>query len=218
MNLRVQYSKSSSLALGFRSCFLGLLLSLCLHAAGQTAPNTSSSTNQQPYDTSTWLELLAAAEGGGGLVSSELSQPTVYAGAKVGVPVHFGKFNSAKPDYTFTLDLGYDRLQARSGFSTEVSAMLPVWRYPKPQVDESKNFLRIYGEPGVGYRAGQGPFGGYGSAKIMLSLFSDKRLDLNKASPFLEIQRRFPFDAPLHGDTRVALGLMIALCNHCGLD
>ena len=218
MNFQLQDLKPFLFARGFGPWFLGLLLSLSIHALGQTAPGSGTSSAQQPYDTSSWLELLAAAEGGGGLLSPGASQPTAYAGAKLGFPVEFGKFDPAKPDYTFTLDLGYDRVQARHGFSTEISVMLPVWRYPKPQVDESKNFVRIYAEPGVGYRAGGGPFGGYGSAKIMISLLSDKRLNFSKASPFLEVQRRFPLSAPLEGDTRFTVGVMIALCNHCGFD
>ena len=75
-------------------------------------------------------------------------------------------------------------------------------------------------EPGVGYRAGKGHFGGYGSAKVMIAVLSDARLTRSDAapSPFLEIQRRLPFGSPLRGDTRITIGLMFAVCNHCGFD
>ena len=94
--------------------------------------------------------------------------------------------------------------------------MLPVFRFPKPQRDEAKNYVRVYAEPGLGYRSAG--FGGYSSAKLMIALFSDSRLDLRRASPYVELQRRFPFNSPLQGDNRVVFGLVVALCNHCGLD
>jgi hypothetical protein len=55
-------------------------------------------------------------------------------------------------------------------------------------------YLRIYLEPGVGYHVG-GPSGGYGSAKMMMVLFSDSRLTSSDtpASFFVEIQRRVAF-------------------------
>jgi len=202
----------------FLGSVLVLLVVLGLQAGGQTNPAPNKANTESPYDTSNWLSLLMAAEGGGGLDSRVPHRPTAYAGAKFGLPIHFGKFDPAKPDYTFTLDLGYDRIQARNGVSTEVSAMLPVFRFPEPQADENKNFVRIYAEPGIGYRWGSRGFGGYGSAKVMIALFSDRRLDFSKLSPFVEFQHRFPFAAPLKGDNRVAIGIMVALCNHCGLD
>jgi hypothetical protein len=36
------------------------------------------------------------------------------------------------------------------------------------------------------------------------------------ASPYVEFQRRFPFGDPLHGDNRIAAGILFALCGHCG--
>jgi hypothetical protein len=210
MNLWLPDLLSKSFASGFvrrlatATGFGRWLLVLLVLASPLLAQTASNSPPREPYDTSNWLALLAAPEGGGGIGSGP-SRPTAYGGIKLGVPY-------------FTLDLGYDRVQARSGFSTEVSAMLPVWRYPKPQVDESKNFLRIYAEPGAGYRAGGGSFGTYASAKVMVTLLSDERLNFSKLSPFLEIQRRFPANDALRGDTRVAFGFLIALCNHCGLD
>ena len=97
--------------------------------------------------------------------------------------------------------------------------MLPIVRYPGPQADEKRNYLRIYLEPGVGYHAG-GPSGGYGSAKVMMVLFSDRRLTSSDtpASFFVEIQRRLPFGRSWHGDTRIIMGVIFAACNHCWLD
>jgi hypothetical protein len=159
-----------------------------------------------------------AAEGGGGLDYKNPRRPTACAGVKLGVPIDLGTFDPAKPDHTFTLDVGLDRIRGRNGGSTEISSMVPIFRFPKPQSDGTKNFLRIYVEPGLGYSWGSHGLGGYGSAKVMIALLSDKRLDFSKVSPFLEVQHRFPFAAPLEGDSRVSVGILIALCNHCGLD
>jgi len=121
---------------------------------------------------------------------------------------------------TVTLDLGYDRVASHNGFATELSAMLPVFRVPGPGKDPNKNYLRVYFEPGVGYHAGAG-LGGYASAKMMFVFFSDRRLTTegdNIASPYVELQRRLPFGGWGSGDTRVTFGIMLAVCNHCGLS
>lgn len=85
-------------------------------------------------------------------------------------------------------------------------------KYVSPGADLNRDstFVKLYAEPGVGYRADGGPFGGYTSAK-MLFLLTNK----SGWQPYLEIQRRFPFDAPLQGDNRIAIGVMASLCEHC---
>ncbi len=149
--------------------------------------------------------MLAAVEGSGGIDATRFHQPTAFAGIKLGS--------------ILTLDLGYDRIHSKNGFSTEVSGMIPVFRAPGPQANEKKNYLRVYAEPGVGYRAGGGPFGGYASAKVMFALLSDERITHdNKVSPFIEVQHRFPFNSPGQGDTRFTIGLLFADCNHCGFE
>jgi hypothetical protein len=153
-----------------------------------------------PYDWSQGPPLIFAAGGGGGVDSA--GQPTSFAGVKVGDLI--------------VLDLQYDHIQGKSGFTTEGSAMLPLFRVPRPQEDKTKKYLKVYAEPGMGYRAGGGSFGGYTSAKVMLALLSDERW--GKPMPYIEFQRRFPFDSPMQGDTRVAIGVMIAICRHCGAD
>jgi len=147
------------------------------------------------------LNLLLAAGGGGGLDSAH--QPTSFAGVKVGGP--------------FSLDLQYDRIQGHSGFSTEGSAVLPLFRVPRFRENKENKFIKVYAEPGVGYRAGGGPFGGYSSAKILAVLLMDKWSD-NWVAPYVEFQRRFPFESPLQGDNRLTIGVMLAVCAHCGLD
>ena len=189
------------------------LLFISMQSAAQTV------SNNPPEDLSNWLGLLMAAEGGGGWSATPGPSPTAYGGVKLGLPVKLTPGYPPKTLYTFTLDLGYDRIASRSGFSTEISAMLPVFRFPGPQKDKTKNYLRVYAEPGAGYRAG-GSLGGYASAKVMMVLFSDRRLTSlqTKWSPYVEVQRRFPFGLPLQGDNRVAVGLMFAICKDCGLD
>jgi hypothetical protein len=192
-----------------------LLLLAAMPAAGQQQEASTVQKNA-PYDLSNYLSLLAAAEGGGGWDSGSPRQPTAFGGVKVGFAGGFLNTTSGN-DVTLTLDLGYDRVRTGNGFSVAFSPMLPAFRFPKPQRDESKNYLRVYLEPGLGYNTTAG-FGGYASAKAMIALFSDSRLDLRTPSPFIEIERRFPFSSPLRGDNRVVFGVMVALCNHCGLD
>lgn len=148
------------------------------------------------------LSLILAAGGGGGWDFAH--QPNAFAGVKIAVlmPV--------------SLDLQYDRMQGHSGFSTEGSAVIPVFRVPGYQPFSEKNFVRFYAEPGVGYRAGGGPFGGYSSAKLMVLLWNSPWK--SDWSPYIEYQRRFPFESPLEGDNRIAIGLMAYVCSTCGFD
>lgn len=191
-----------------------LLFSLSIHTSAQCEPmnspgtaNNSDATSRAPerkaYDESDWLPILLAAESGGGFTPG--SQATAYAGVRMGIE-------------NVVLNLGYDRVRAHNGFATQFSGMIPVFRFPGPQKNESRNYLRIYAEPGIGYRAGGGGFGGYLSGGVMVALLSDKRLDLKGLSPYFEYQRRAPFAAPGHGDNRFTFGLMLALCSHCGFD
>jgi hypothetical protein len=189
------------------------LLFISLQSAAQME------TNKSPEDLSNWLALLMAVEGGSDWSATPALSPTAYGGVKLGLPVKLTPDTPPKTLYTFTLDLGYDRIASRSGFSAELSAMLPVFRFPAPKKDKEKNYVRIYAEPGLGYRFG-GILGGYASAKVMMVLFSDQRLTstTTKWSPYVEMQRRFPFNAPLQGDNRMAVGIMFAVCKDCGLD
>ncbi len=145
--------------------------------------------------------LMAAFEAGGGWDS--VRQPTSFAGVKVGLG-------------GITMDLQYDRLNTQSGFSVEGSGVFPVFRVPRYRPKNDRLFFRLYAEPGLGYRAGNGPFGQYASGKVLV-LLGDKWVN-DGASPYVELQRRFPFNAPLSGDNRIAFGIMWAVCEHCGLD
>jgi hypothetical protein len=143
---------------------------------------------------------------------------TAYGGIKIGgaVSSHYPPNGNGR---TVALDLGYDRVASHNGFATELSAMLPVFRAPGPRTDPNKNYLRAYFKPGVGYHASTG-LGGYASAKVMFVFFSDRRLKTegdNVMSPYVELQRRLPFGEWLEGDTRLTFGVMLAVCNHCGL-
>ena len=146
------------------------------------------------------FSLFGALESGGGW---NTTQPTSFVGAKIGLG-------------GLSLDLQYDRLNGGNGFSTEGSAVLPVLRIPAYRREHDRLFFRVYGEPGLGYRAGGGPFGQYASAKTLV-LFGHKWVD-GGGSPYIEFQRRFPFNSLLKGDNRIAVGMMWAVCDHCGLD
>jgi hypothetical protein len=156
-------------------------------------------------DSQGFRSLILAAGGGGGWDSSQ--SPTAYAGVKIGGP--------------FALNLGYDRLQGHSGFTTEGTLVLPLFRVPPfrkfvlpgtPDKPEAR-FVRLYAEPGLGYRAGGGRFGGYSSAGMLFLLFPDDR-----QQPYVEVERRFPFTDPMQGDTRISFGFMISLCQHCDFN
>lgn len=197
------------------------MLLLCL----QEPPSVQStgldrqapSAPTESKDLSDFLGLLLAADLGGGLDAHH--QPSLFGGLKIGVPVGVKGGNPPTVLRTVTLDVGYDRIQSRPGFSGELSMMLPIARFPTPYTPGA-TYARVYFEPGGGYRGGGGNFGMYASAKAMLVLFSNDRLTRNDAPPsfFLEIQRRVPLSAPVHGDTRLVIGLMTAICNHCGLN
>jgi curved DNA-binding protein CbpA len=155
-----------------------------------------------PFDYSQGpLSLLLAAGGGGGFDSAH--QPNSFAGIKIGGP--------------FSLDLHYDRIQGHSGFSAEGSAVVPLFRVPRFQVDKEIKFVKVYAEPGLGYRAGGGTFGGYSSAKVLAVVLTDTWSD-KWVAPYVEFQRRFPFNSPLQGDNRLTIGVMTAFCEHCGID
>jgi hypothetical protein len=197
------------------------MLLLCLQEPSSVKP--TASTAQRPPaqittpDLSDPLGFVLAADVGGGRDAIG-QQASWFGGIKIGLPVG-SRGNPAAIVRTVTLDLGYDRIQRRHGFSGELSMMLPVARFPRPQTSDAM-YARIYFEPGAGFRVGGGSFGSYASAKAMLVLFSDDRLTLANAPPslFVEIQRRFPLTSIGRGDTRVVMGLMIAICNQCGVD
>lgn len=196
-----------------------VLLLLQSSSLAQTPQGNTQAEAQHPEELSNWLGLLIAAEGAGGSYSNPSPTPSAYGGVKLGLPVIPAGGNHPSRYFDLTLDLGYDRLKSNNAFAGELSAMLPLIRFPGPQKDENRNFLRVYADPGIGYRAG-GIIGGYASAKLMFAVLSDHRLTSNRTlpSPYLEVQRRFPFGSPLRGDNRIAIGLMIAICNQCGLE
>src|SRR5262250_162165 len=113
-----------------------LLLSLlCFalgpRAAGQGIPDGKQSppaAAKAPEDLSKWPSLVMAVEGGSGWSSPPGGSAAAYGGIKLGAG-------------GIALDLGYDRLRARSGFAAELSGMLPLFRLPGPQKDETKNYL-----------------------------------------------------------------------------
>jgi len=205
--------------LGLRAATFLLVLttvpSVCLAQVDR-----GSSQSETPKERSDWLTFVLAPEAGVGLDSTAAHQSGAMAAVKLGMPVAVRGEYPHQTLRTCTLDLAYDRMQSRRGFSAELSLMLPITRFPGPQTNEGRNYVRIYAEPGVGYRNGKAGFGGYGSAKVMMALLSDSRLTRSDAapSPFLEVQRRLPFGSPLRGDTRIMFGIMVAACNHCALD
>ena len=164
-----------------------LLLSLQSFAEAQSedkhpVPVPNKPDAKPAEDICRWPGLVMAFEGGGGRFS------TAYGGIKIG-------------GAGVILDVGYDRIPAHNGFSTELSGMLPVIRFPRPQSNEMKKYLRIYAEPGLGYRA-LGGVGTYASAKVMMVLFSDHKLTASGThwAPFVEVQRRFALQPGQHGD------------------
>jgi hypothetical protein len=197
------------------------MLLLCLQEPSLVKTPASAEQLAPPQittsDLSDHLGFIFAADVGGGRDAIH-QQASWFGGIKIGLPVGL-RGNPAPIVRTVTLDLGYDRIRGRQGFSGELSMMVPIARFPAPQTPHA-TYARLYVEPGVGLRIGGGSLGSYASAKAMLVLFSDDRLTSSNAPPsfFVELQRRFPLRAIGRGDTRVVMGLMIAICNHCGLD
>lgn len=173
-----------------------IFLMTTLQALAQTNPSEVKPASPRPEDLSTEFLFHMAVEGGGGWNTKPATEPAAYAGAKFGAAI-------------LTLDLGYDRVHSHSGGSAELSALIPVFRFPGPQKDEKKNYLRFYVEPGLGYRTGAS-LNGYASAKGMFVLFSDYRIRSAGVhwSPLIEVQHRFPFNTSQQGDTRIAIGLI----------
>ena len=204
--VRPLYQQKTLLTFLFLLMFSPLSFTQAPAGENRPAPTPSAPDAKTPEDISRWPGFLVAYEGGGGLFSSSNSGPTAYAGFK------FGGTGT-------TFDLGYDRIPAHCGFSAEFSGMLPVFRFPRPQSNEMKKYLRVYAEPGLGYRFGGG-VGTYASAKVMMVLFSDHQLTSSRAPwvPFIEVQRRFALQPDQHGDFRIMVGIISAICEHCGVD
>ncbi len=118
--------------------------------------------------------------------------------------------------FEFVFDLGYDRTDSHHGYSSELSVMIPVVRFPRPRSAES-NYLRIYAEPGVGVRTGKG-LGTYASGKVMLAWLSDQRVLKLGGSPFVEVHGRLMMLGPYRHDIRIIAGAIVGLCKHCGFD
>lgn len=168
-------------------------------------------------DESESFDLVMGINGGGGLDSSSPRQPSEYAGIKLGSGCCVRGKHPIEHALTVTFDLGYDRLRGRNGISAQFSVMIPVIRFPSPGTNVAKRFIRVYAEPGAGVRAGGGEFAYY-SGKAMIALMSERQISAFSGAPVLEVQRRFPFTSPLHGDTRLMIGIMHPLCKHCGFD
>jgi hypothetical protein len=186
----------------------------CPPTAPAPQPMVAPASRVDHPDESESFELVFAWEGGGRAGAQGVS--SLFGGLKVG----YGCCIKGKHPYergrTITLDLGYDRVGPHNGFSTELSVMIPVVRFPRPR-SESSNYLRVYAEPGIGVRAGKG-FGTYASGKVMLAVLSDQRIFQLKGSPFVEIQGRMPLSAPHRRDIRILGGVIVGLCKHCGLN
>ena len=79
-------------------------------------------------------------------------------------------------------------------------------------------YLRVYAGPGGGFRAGAGDVGLYAGGRLTVALLSDRRITKGSGSPYVEFEGRVPFASPSHRDVRIAFGMMLTLCKHCGWD
>ena len=165
-------------------------------------------------DESESFEFVFAWDGGGG--ASHEGVPSVFGGFKLGFGCCIEGTHPYETGRTVTLNVGYDRVGRHNGWSTELSVMIPVVRFPRPR-DPTSNYLRVYAEPGVGVRPGKG-FGTYASGKVMLAFLSDQRIFKGEGSPFVEIQGRMTARAPHRRDVRILVGAIVGLCKHCGFD
>jgi hypothetical protein len=99
------------------------------------------------------LVLLLAAQGGGGWDLTH--QATSFGGVKIGI-------------LGASMDLQYDRLAGQNGFAIEGSGILPLFRVPRFHPGNNHLAFKVFAEPGLGYRAGAGPFGQYASGKVLI--------------------------------------------------
>lgn len=136
-----------------------------------------------------WYDFVFAA--GGGAAADTHNQPNFFGGIKVGRSI--------------TLNLNYDCIGGHKGFGLENAGMIPLARFPRFVPGRHQDFARLYLEPGVGYRFGQGTFGAYTSAGALIQL----RKKSGAPSPYIEYTHRFPFGSPWQGDNRIAFGIMI---------
>jgi len=197
---------------------LVLAVAPCIcRAQGTASAAQPPSAPAKPEELSDFLSLLLGADGAVGVDASDPRRHTFFGGIKVGLPVPVKGKYPHEVLRTATLDLGYDRMQSRGGFSSELSMMLPMGRVPSPRSADAK-YVRVYLEPGAGYRTGRGAFGAYASAKAMFVLFTRKWLTAldSPPCPFVEVQHRFPVTAWRRGDTRIVFGFIAVSCNHCG--
>jgi len=137
-----------------------------------------------------WTDFVVAA--GAGAAADARNQPNIYAGMKIGMAI--------------TLDLNYDCIGGHSGFSVQNAGMFPLLRYPGFVPGKKQRYARLYAEPGVGYRFGQGPFGAYTTAGALIMLPHHP----DKPAPYVEYVHRFPFGSPWQGDNRIAFGVILA--------
>lgn len=136
-----------------------------------------------------WLDFVTEFGGGAGLDAR--NQPNGFGVFKIGRAI--------------TLNMQVDCVSGHCGFGVENAGVIPVGRYPGFVPGKQQSFARLYVEPGVGYRFGQGPFGAYTSAGALIMFWKG-----TTTSPYLEYTHRFPFGSPWRGDNRIAFGWMIA--------
>jgi hypothetical protein len=186
----------------------------CPPTTSGSRPVTAAAPSVNHPDESDSFPLVFALHGGGGVSAQDA--PSVFGGLKMGIGCCIRGSHPYEHGRTVTLDLGYDRVDSHNGLSGELSLMIPIVRFPRPH-SETSTYLRVYGEPGFGLRAGRG-FAAYASGKVMLAFLSDQRIFRFEASPFVEIQERVTFPAPHKRDIRIIGGVIATLCKHCGLD
>jgi hypothetical protein len=205
------------------ACVAGALVLLGITPLPSRAQALPGPEKRQPYvyvghpDESESFDMVLGISGGRGFDASSPRRPVEYAGIKLGQGCCVRGKHPLEHALTMTFDLGYDRLRSRNGISGEFSVMIPVIRFPNPGMNEAKKFIRVYAEPGAGVRLGGGVFAYY-SGKAMIALMPGSQISAFSGSAILEVQRRFPVTSPLHGDTRVMIGIMYPLCKHCGFD
>jgi hypothetical protein len=179
-------------------------------------------TPVQPYvthldESQSFDEVIALIAGSGVTGGASPHATTEYAGFRLGVGCCLRGKHPDDRGETVTVDLGWDRLRSRSAFSFEMSLMVGVFRLPRPIRDQSRRFVRVYAEPGVGIRTAGGAFVYY-SAKAMIAFMSDAQIDRGGYGPVVEIQYRVPWSSMRSADARVMVGMMTPLCKHCGWE
>jgi hypothetical protein len=141
----------------------------------------------------------------GGTNKNPTSAPAISAGLHLDPAL----FLPMKSQF-FDAGLAYDRVQGRSGVTTDFRAKLAFLRcYGSEYQCEARKRFWLTAIASVGKRWGDGGLGGYAATQVQ-AVF-DLRRELACCKFAIGVQHRFPFDSSLHADNALVLELRMPM-------